>query len=198
MREHFSGFHPSDSETQPNKNLMRKELRAAGAIPPSERPPTSQAAGVFTFVEGRECITARATYISDQERRAWLNTLPIKPLKLSTVFKPEAPEDDELLASIINGIDFTSEGKTGKKLGEKFLAPEVIFSPQESDFPFSPLKFSPIEIAKITAMIMQGKGKTEVIKAMPRYSGKKHSQYVDYYEMIYRAVKETDPIAEVS
>lgn len=193
-----AGFQPSDSATQPNTNLTSKEIKEAGAIPPSELPPTSQAAGVFTFIEGRECVTARATYISDQERRAWLNTLPLKPLKLSTISKPEVPEDDELLASIIQGIDFTNEGKTGKKPGEIFSAPEAVFSPQESDFTFSPLNFSPAEIAKITAMVMRGKGKTEVVKAMPRYSGKKHGQYVDYYEMIYNAVREADPIAEVN
>jgi hypothetical protein len=38
-------------------------------------------------------------------------------------------------------------------------------------------------------MIVSGKGKTETVRAMPGYSGRKHSDYITVYETLYSAVR---------
>lgn len=75
----LAGFQPSASQDAPNAGLTTAELRAAGGVPPSELPPPSSAAGVFSAVEGRQAITLRATYLDTPTRRRWLALLPDRP-----------------------------------------------------------------------------------------------------------------------
>jgi hypothetical protein len=72
---------------------------------------------------------------------------------------------------------------------EKSPALETDFSALESDFTISNLSFSAVEIAQITALIVRGNGKTEVVKAMPRYTGRKHSEYAAAYDQLRAAVE---------
>ena len=55
---------------------------------------------------------------------------------------------------------------------------------RESHIPISDLPFSAGEIARITAQISGGTGKTEIVKAMPRYSGHRHGAYAALYDRI--------------
>jgi hypothetical protein len=68
------------------------------------------------------------------------------------------------------------------------LGAEPHFSAQESDVLVSDLPFSAEEIAQITAQIIAGTGKTEIVKAMPRYSGRRHSTYAAFYDRIRAAL----------
>lgn len=78
-----AGFQPSASQDQPNTGLTPAEIRAAGAVPPSELPGLPHGRGVFTLVQGRQCETVRIGYIDDAQRRRWLALLPNQPLAVT-------------------------------------------------------------------------------------------------------------------
>jgi hypothetical protein len=72
---------------------------------------------------------------------------------------------------------------------EHFPAPETGFQAVESGLTISDVTFSLEEIAQIAAMIARGgKGKTEVVQAMPGYSGRKHKAYAACYDQVRAAV----------
>jgi hypothetical protein len=80
--------------------------------------------------------------------------------------------------------------KTTPAPAENFPPTEARFSAEESETTVSELAFSAEEIARIAAFIAGGKRKTEVLKLMPRYSGRKHSLYSAYYDRLNTAVHE--------
>lgn len=72
---YVAGYQPSATQDEPNTGRTAKELRALGAVPPSELPGPPEGAGVFTTVANRSAGTARATYLTDADRRAILHEL---------------------------------------------------------------------------------------------------------------------------
>jgi len=78
---------------------------------------------------------------------------------------------------------FHAAAESGNATGIPSAA-EPHFSAQESDVLVSTIAFSAEEIARITAQISGGTGKTEIVKAMPRYSGRRHGAYAALYDRI--------------
>jgi energy-coupling factor transporter ATP-binding protein EcfA2 len=116
------------------------------------------------------------------------------------------PVHDDLLSSllsqnnsskdaVVERVEQVSDGKTVVETSK--LAPEISegvetdFQAQESDFTISEIDFTTVEIAVITALIMRGTSKTETVKRMPRYSGRKHKSYADYYDAVKTAIENT-------
>jgi hypothetical protein len=86
-------------------------------------------------------------------------------------------------------MDSNEAVETAENRLENFRRPEMRFTASESEFSISDGDFSVEEIAQIAAMIaLGGKGKTEIVQAMPRYSGRKHKAYVVYYERVRAAI----------
>ena len=72
----LAGVQPSDSQDEPNTGLRTAEIRKLGAVPPSDLPGPPDGAGVFCAVCGRQVTNVRAPYLSDAQRRRWLQLLP--------------------------------------------------------------------------------------------------------------------------
>jgi energy-coupling factor transporter ATP-binding protein EcfA2 len=116
------------------------------------------------------------------------------------------PIHDDLLSSLLaqsnnskivlsDAVEQVSDGKivaeTGKLDPEISEGMEIYFQAQESDFTVSEIDFTTVEIAAITALILRGTSKTETVKRMPRYSGRKHKSYADYYDAVKAAIENT-------
>ena len=84
------------------------------------------------------------------------------------------PDADRLLGMLENG------GKTA----ETFQPAETSFQASESEKAISVETFQPAEIAKMAALIAGGNGKTESVKAMPGYTGRRHSYFGALYEFV--------------
>jgi hypothetical protein len=91
---YVAGFQPSASQDEPNTGLSGKEIRAAGAVPPSELPAPPTGAGVFTVVFGREAVNVRAPLVDDLQRRQLLAQLPDR-LVVPAEPVPEGAESGE-------------------------------------------------------------------------------------------------------
>ncbi len=91
ISQYLAGFQPSESQDQPNTGLTTRELESTKSVPPSKLPAPPAGAGVFTAIHGRECITVRASYLSDDQRRAWLQRLPAAPRPVEAGTPLEAP-----------------------------------------------------------------------------------------------------------
>jgi len=73
---------------------------------------------------------------------------------------------------------------------ENLRSAETRFPAAASDFTLSEGVFSLEEIAQMAAMIAcGGKGKTEIVQAMPGYSGRKHKVYAACYDRVRAAVE---------
>lgn len=115
--------------------------------------------------------------------------------------KPGEPSRGDSLSSFFGDTAMSTGPISGAPEGAKVGAEtpqggreisggaETSFPAQESDFIISAELFSGPEIAQITALILAGNGKTETIKAMPRYSGRKHAEYAAFYDKLYRLLK---------
>jgi hypothetical protein len=77
---YLAGFQPTQSQDQPNTGLSTNEIKALGAVPPSELPVPPTGAGVFTALQGRTAITIRASLLGKAERQRLLDAMPNKPL----------------------------------------------------------------------------------------------------------------------
>jgi hypothetical protein len=86
--------------------------------------------------------------------------------------------------------------ENGEPPAEKSPALEMSFPASESSLPLSEPDFSAEEIAKIAASIALGKGKTEILKEMPGYSGRNHKAYSLVYERLKKAVEEVTTVRE--
>jgi hypothetical protein len=72
---------------------------------------------------------------------------------------------------------------------ENLQSAETHFPTSAGDFTVSEGAFSLEEIAQIAAMIARGgKGKTEIVQAMPGYSGRKHKAYAACYDRVREAI----------
>lgn len=130
--------------------------------------------------------------------RPWL-----RHVDLARLPAPSHPADDDLLSSLLAA---TPPSKPPENAPEIFPRPaeisanaEINFPARESDFPGTLPEFSAPEIARILASIVAGKSKTEIIRAMPGYAGRRHALYAARYEELRRAVDaariSTDPDA---
>ena len=73
---------------------------------------------------------------------------------------------------------------------ENLRSAETSFPASAGDGTISEGIFSFEEIVLIAAMIARGgKGKTEIVQAMPGYSGRKHKVYSAYYDRVREAVE---------
>lgn len=72
---------------------------------------------------------------------------------------------------------------------ENFPEAEGSFQVSESNIPISVPDFSAEEIAQIGAAIALGKGKTEILKSMRGYSGRKAKAYSAFYERLRQAIE---------
>jgi hypothetical protein len=73
---------------------------------------------------------------------------------------------------------------------ENLRAVETHLPASASDITFSEVSFSVEEIAQMAAMIAcGGKGKTEIVQAMPGYSGRKHKVYAAGYDRLRAAIE---------
>lgn len=90
--------------------------------------------------------------------------------------------DDQQRTALLDRLPEVS--KNGVKSFDTDEKTESVFPAQESDFTSSDVPFSSAEIARIAALIGNGKSKTEVVKAMPGYASRKHAEYVGYYDQI--------------
>lgn len=86
----LAGYQTATHADQPNTGLSTGDLRALGAIPPSELPDRKTAAGVFTAVQGREVATLRAGLLDKAQRQRLLSALPDKPLRQQPAGSPQA------------------------------------------------------------------------------------------------------------
>ncbi|EFO80323.1 cell division FtsK/SpoIIIE [Oscillochloris trichoides DG-6] len=75
----MGGYQPDESQVKPNTGKTAKQIAASGAVPPNLLPPPPTGAGVFTVVSGEQCVTVRAPYLSDSERRRWLSNIQDRP-----------------------------------------------------------------------------------------------------------------------
>jgi hypothetical protein len=91
ISQYLAGFQPSESQDQPNTGLTTRELESTKSAPPSKLPAPPTGAGVFTAIHGRECITVRASYLSDDQRRAWLQRLSAATRPVEASAPMEAP-----------------------------------------------------------------------------------------------------------
>lgn len=84
------------------------------------------------------------------------------------------PDADRLLGMLENG----------GKVAESFQPSETSFQASESEKAISVETFQPAEIAKMAALIAGGNGKTESVKAMPGYTGRRHSYFVALFDFV--------------
>jgi len=91
ISQYLAGFQPSESQDQPNTGLTTRELESLKSVPPSKLPAPPTGAGVFTAIHGRDCVTVRASYLSDEQRRAWLQRLPAVTRAVEAAVAMEAP-----------------------------------------------------------------------------------------------------------
>lgn len=189
---HLAGFQTNDSQDEPNTGLTTKALRERGAMPPSELPGVPDGQGVFTAVHGRNAFTIRAIYVPSAERRTWLARMPNRPQPdtLSNLLDQEVPATTATNSTI--GQQYTN-GSSGKHV-EATQYTETSFPAEESGFTNFTTPFTPTEIAQIVASIASGKGKTDVIRSMPRYSGRKHKEYASFYDTLYSALQDSSTV----
>jgi hypothetical protein len=147
----------------------------------------------FTFVvevradrDGRRW--ASLTDPSDDEAAATYEVPPLTNLdKLVEVAIQQQPAPMSTRGQPLKGnCEVTETEENGT---ENFRRLEIPFPASEREFTISDGGFSVEEIAQIAAIIaLGGKGKTEVVQAMPRYSGRKHKAYAAYYERLRSAI----------
>lgn len=99
-----------------------------------------------------------------------------------------APRDPAQELAALHNFPLAETGKFGAEISD---GAETSFRALESEFTISETPFSAAEIAQIATLIALGNGKTETIKAMPRYSGRRHAAYVAFYDQIVGVVEQT-------
>lgn len=155
----MGGYQPDESQVKPNTGKTAKQIAAVGAVPPNLLPPPPAGAGLFTVVSGEQCVTVRAPYLSDAERRRWLTYLPDKPVAT------------DLADSIL----------------QRFLGDELDDVQPRVTFPAAAgtaLPLTPADIAAIGARIVLGHTKTAIVRAMPGYDTRRHKEFAAYYDSI--------------
>jgi hypothetical protein len=155
----MGGYQPDESQVKPNTSKTAKQIAAAGAVSPHLLPPPPTGAGVFTVVSGEQCVTVRAPYLSDVERRRWLAYLPDRPQVVEPAESVE-PLLQRYLDTAIEEVGPTNEAAT------------------------APIPLAPADIAAIGARIALGHTKTAIVRGMPGYDTRRHKEFAVYYDRI--------------
>src|SRR5512145_188881 len=154
------------------------------------------------------------TYALDLHDVVALAAQPLPPDRAwSPASSEPTPDADKLLSSLFVDRrpfvpDFTARRRALTVADDRDMradrptetAPEIsrgmeTESPAaESDPAVSPEQVEMAEIAQIAAWIAAGKGKTETLKALPRYSGRRHALYAQWYDRIAAAAKTLDTV----
>jgi hypothetical protein len=183
----LGGYQPDESQVKPNMSKTPKQIVAGDAVPPNLLPAPPMGAGVFTIVSGDQYATTRAPYLSDAERRHLIATLPDEPVDqtalLATLFADAVP------ASGVPPMHDSppQSSPQAARQPEPSPTPETRMLGAVPDVDTDPIPFSAPDIAIIGARIARGETKTEVVKAMPGYTARRHRTFVAYYELLYRA-----------
>lgn len=159
----MSGYQPDESQVKPNTSKTPKQIAEKGAIPPNLLPPPPTGAGVFTIVSGNQCVTARAPYLSDAERRGWLARLPDRR-------GVEQPADPLLQRYLDDALDAVESAGSTPERGP------------------TPLPLNPADIAAIGARIALGHTKTTIVRAIPGYETRRHREFAACYDYIAAAL----------
>jgi hypothetical protein len=139
---------------------------------------------VFTIVSGDQCVTARAPYLSDAERRGWLAALPDRPQEQGTLLPKSPVEHRKVSPGALSGIEYPTVGMA-ELASAPFAEPEQPDSEVQVNLSITDLPFSSGEIAVIAARIGRGETKTEVVRKMPGYATRRHREFVAYYEALH-------------
>jgi hypothetical protein len=204
----MAGFQPlDDNQVRPNTGRTPKQIIEAGAVPPNRLPRPPIGAGVFTLIAGDMLRTIRAPWMSDEERRQLVKSLPDK----STTPKDEHPTltllpspnsgDAAPSASSLSAAPSTNDADLARwlSLAPSTAADEVAANAAPAKTEGSAagrersvfnLPFSGEQIAEITARICAGEKKTRVVKSMPSYHTTRHREFSGYYDTIYSWLKE--------
>jgi hypothetical protein len=186
----MGGYQPDESQVKPNLSKTPKQLSDTGAVPPHFIPTPPTGAGVFTIVSGAQCMTVRAPYLSDAERRNLIANLPDQPVDqtalLATLFADAMPG---AVVPHTTGSTLQPSVQTSHQ-SEPRPTPETTVLASEPHGDAAPIPFSAPELVVIGARIARGETKTEVVKTMPGYTARRHRTFVAYYEMLYRACAE--------
>lgn len=183
----LGGYQPDESQVKPNTSKTPKQIAAGGAVPPNRLPAPPVGAGVFTIVSGDQSATARAPYLSDAERRRLIAGLPDQPVDqtapLATLFADAVP--GTMVPRLRNVAPQSGGQAAHQPEPSPILETTVPAAELERDAALIP--FSASELVVIGARIARGETKTEVVKAMPGYTARRHRTFVAYYELLYRA-----------
>lgn len=148
---------------------------------------------IYHWGKAREPIETTGILLLAHRRipavRWWYPTkLPDQPA-ISTQVPPDRTEAvSNLLEKALGSSELPLPPENLKSCEEKDPVSQSCSSASEDDLAASTPDFSAEEIAQIGALIASGKRKPEVVKAMPRYSERKHSLYSAYYDRMLVAV----------
>lgn len=175
----LAGYQPDETQVKPNTTRTARQIVEAGAVPPHQLPAPPAGAGVFTIVSGAQCVTARAPYLPDAERRRWLARLPDRAVAPAP---PSAtPVDAAGAAALLQRL-------VAEPPAPEPAAPPPPAAPQPTTE--AALALSPADIAAIGARIAAGATKTAVVRAMPGYDTRRHREFAAYYDMLYTQLAE--------
>jgi hypothetical protein len=179
----LGGCQPDESQVKPNMSKTPKQIVAGDAVPPNLLPAPPTGAGVFTIVSGDQYATTRAPYLSDAERRRLIATLPDQPVDqtalLETLFADAVP--GTMAPQLLNGAPQPGAQTAHQSVTDPASEPTALGGEPDADLTAIP--FSAPDIAIIGARIARGETKTEVVKAMPGYTARRHRTFVTYYDM---------------
>jgi hypothetical protein len=139
---------------------------------------------------------ATVTEPLDEEATATYEVPPLPNLECLIEATPQLHQIDapRPMASAVTSREMPVAGAgTSREMPENVVenlqSVETHFPASAGDFTLSEGTFSLEEIAQIAAMIARGgKGKTEIVQAMPGYSGRKHRAYLGYYDRLLTAI----------
>lgn len=127
-------------------------------------------------------LADRARLIGREWEGAVLGVLeePAQPVAASPLVRGRRIYDVENDAPIRKLVETAVESSEGA---------EPSFQAQGSDFTISNFPFTIEETARIVAQIIAGNGKTEIVKAMPRYAGRRHAEFAAIHDKLKTAIE---------
>ncbi len=161
----LAGFQPAQSQDEPNTGLTTKELQAARGVPPSELPAPPLGAGVFTAVQGRDCITVRASKLDSYQRKMLLDFLPEAPARaLQPAPEPEITEEAEAtLSRLLESISPSRERQVSSITAQKPSLEPVEEPILDTDTAIPETKAAQKQREKIRKALTLGMSKTEIV-----------------------------------
>ncbi len=161
----LAGFQPAQSQDEPNTGLTTKELQAARGVPPSELPAPPLGAGVFTAVQGRDCITVRASKLDSYQRKMLLQSLPEAPARaLQPAPEPEITEEAEAtLSRLLEGLSSSRERQVSSITAQKASLEPTEEPILDTDTAIPETKAAQKQREKIRKALTLGMSKTEIV-----------------------------------